>query len=153
MTTINEVIEVCQRVNNAVSGVRLCPAKMRDYLPGEIAAANLPYAITLPGQATNTYRTMGGKYVRERRRYTVRVLVAPRESGIRSEKPHDAVILLDGLLTKWLDTTNEAMNTANVEVVYEDDSITDTGYIDIDHGGKLYHGFEINLTIDRIAIR
>ena len=56
-------------------------------------------------------------------------------------------------LIKWLDTTNEAMNTANVEVVYEDDSITDTGYIDIDHGGKLYHGFEINLTIDRIAIR
>ncbi len=153
MTTINAVIELCQRVNNAVSGIRLCPAKMRDYLPGEIAAANLPYVITLPGQATNTYRTVGGKYVRERRQYTVRVLVAPRESGIRSEKPADAIVLLDALIAKWLDTTNEAMATTNVEVVYEDDSITDTGYIDVDHGGKLYHGFEINLTIDRITIR
>ncbi len=153
MTTVNEVIELCQRVNNDVSGVRLCPAKMRDYLPGEIAAANMPYVITLPGQATNTYRALGGKYVRERRQYTVRVLVASRESGIRSEKPSDAIALLDAFLSKWLDTTNEAMNTANVEVVYEDDSITDTGYIDVDHGGKLYHGFEMSLTIDRITIR
>lgn len=151
--TVNEVVELCQRVNSTIDGVRLCPAKMEQYQPGEIAAANMPYVTTWPLQATNTYRSIGGKYVRERRQYLIRVLVAPKESGIKTEKASIAVELLDKMLAKWLDTTNEAMNTDNIEVVYEDDSITDTGYIDIEHADRLYRGFELTVTIDRITTR
>ena len=152
MPTLHETIAVCQRVNGSVTGVKLAPVNMRDYLTGEVAAANMPYVMTIPLEASNTFGSIGARYVRERRQYLIRVIVSPKASGIGWEKPKDVVNLISLFLTKWMDETNELNTTAGLEVVYSE-GVNDSGYRDnIRYGGMEYHGFEMNVAIDRIAI-
>lgn len=149
MTNILDIITIMQDMNLSVSSIRTAPNKFTEYPTGKIARGDLPIALTFPDEAQWDHHAMGG-CIRERRTYTVQVLVTDTNTGLGKEHLQTISEIIDEIMLLYLDNTNTLNSETNVNIVF-DAPTNDTGYMEnMLYVDEFYHGFEFAVIVEII---
>lgn len=133
--------------------VRRAPP-MHQYPTAPIAAADLPYAITIPSEG-RTF-DMGGGYQQEIRQYTVIVYTEALAQNTIPLRLVEVTNLIATFSNTYSNRRNAALqdpaasnNNYQITITTSNDNAqTDTGVVsDLAVGGQAYHGFRYTITV------
>lgn len=141
--TVNEIIYKIQEYNS-MNGKVFAPKKVEEYPRGHLA--NLPCALTYPGEGEFSTKILGDK-VKHSRTYVIRVF-ASEQTGIQSEAEAEAMSWLTDFGFLWggmsLLDSNPELSMDKSEGRY----VLDSGVLEyMEYAGEMYYGFEVYIRV------
>jgi len=136
--TVAATVTALQTLHATITGVSSAPTVM----PASLNNAELPVCLTFPGEGGWKHNSMDGAMLQQRRRYVVKVYVAPIPLGQGLDEGYQLSLpMLQAFGEKYMGVTTLSGAIAHLGTLESGLLATDLGVGIIPFAGIDYHGF------------